>query len=96
MNDVEKILEERGATHGNYYDMSRLSQRLKSELMNARRVRSEHGLSPIPHTHLESIELILLKISRIVTGDPNFRGHWDDIEGYAALVAKELKDNNDA
>lgn len=29
--------------------------------------------------------MILAKIARIVSGDPNHADHWDDIAGYALL-----------
>lgn len=35
--------------------------------------------------HQESIDMILTKISRIVSGNPSEPDHWDDIAGYAFL-----------
>ena len=34
--------------------------------------------------------MIACKIARILSGDPNWRDHWDDIAGYATLVAERL------
>jgi hypothetical protein len=36
-------------------------------------------------TQREALELIAMKIARILSGDHNYRDHWDDIEGYAEL-----------
>ena len=34
------------------------------------------------------------KIGRILVGDPNHRDHWDDISGYAVLVADRLGEDS--
>jgi hypothetical protein len=38
----------------------------------------------------EALSMIVMKISRILTGDPNHADHWADIAGYATLIANEL------
>jgi hypothetical protein len=35
--------------------------------------------------------MILNKVSRILAGDPGHVDHWDDIAGYATLVADILR-----
>jgi len=40
---------------------------------------------PIKQTHFLALEMISLKLARIICGDPNFADHWDDIAGYAEL-----------
>lgn len=35
--------------------------------------------------------MICHKMARIINGDPNYRDSWDDVAGYATLVAKRLK-----
>ena len=74
------ITDERAKTHGNYEHLARLSQDLKA------RIRQEpHTLT---HKQLESLEMICVKIARIVCGDANEPDHWIDISGYAELIHK--------
>lgn len=39
----------------------------------------------------EGLDLIMLKVSRIVTGDPTHLDNWDDIGGHARIVADRLR-----
>jgi hypothetical protein len=36
------------------------------------------------------LEMIAHKIGRVLAGDPNHADHWDDIAGYARLVARRV------
>jgi hypothetical protein len=36
----------------------------------------------------ESLEMIALKLSRILSGQADYRDHWDDIAGYVRLASK--------
>ena len=59
---------------------------MKSQALNH---RARKGLPYLSATQLESMDLILTKIARILSGDPNEPDHWRDIEGYARLANKE-------
>lgn len=80
---IDDILNERGVTHGHFHDQAKTAQRLKRilhytpnwELMDA--------------DMRESLEMICMKMSRIVHGDPYHRDSWMDIIGYAKLVCPE-------
>lgn len=85
---TEEILEERGNTHGDFTDNARLSQRMKHVISSGQTV----GLNPVQY---EALDMICHKIARICCGDPNFKDHWDDIAGYATLVANRLEDEQD-
>jgi len=52
-----------------------------------RRQRNQPALT---NQQKESLEMILLKCGRILSGDPSFADHWDDIAGYAKLANKEF------
>lgn len=39
----------------------------------------------------EALEMLAHKIGRILNGDPDYADSWDDIAGYATLVANRLK-----
>ena len=73
------LLATRGATHGDYVIHARITQALKVILY-------QHYSTHDTATR-ESLEMIAHKIGRILAGDPDFRDHWDDIAGYAKLVA---------
>jgi hypothetical protein len=34
----------------------------------------------------ESLEMIAVKLARILCGDPDFQDHWQDVIGYAKLA----------
>jgi hypothetical protein len=71
------VLKERARTHGDYNRTARLAQDLKT------RIRAEdHRLS---HAQLEALEMICVKMARIVCGNPDEPDHWIDVQGYAAL-----------
>jgi hypothetical protein len=77
------IIDQRQKTHGNYTRQAKLSQDLKT------RIRQEdHRLT---HQQAESIEMICVKMARIVCGDPNAPDHWRDIIGYSDLILRELE-----
>lgn len=78
---TEDILNEREKTHGDFEKVSVLWVNLVNDIRYD--VREEVG--NLGCTKIAAIEMILLKIARIVHGDPNFADHWDDIAGYAML-----------
>lgn len=87
---TEQLLEERGKTHGRFYDHATCTQNLKVVLkvhLHHRASRDQQGLTD---QQLESLDMIMHKIGRIIAGDPNFQDHWDDIAGYAMLANKSF------
>ena len=79
-----ELTTERGKTHGDFTEQARTSYNLKQEIRRTIREPTTTGI-PLTPVHLEAIDMILHKISRIVNGDPTFADHWDDIAGYAHL-----------
>lgn len=77
---MPELTEERRKTHGDYRHFSEVSQALKKICAQNAEKRSL--------TQNESLEMICHKLARIVTGDPNFEDHWNDITGYASLAMK--------
>lgn len=85
MNGGPKALvAERGKTHGEFNDHARITQMLKLVMHKTDKWES---LTP---AQKESLEMIVHKIGRILAGSPDFRDHWDDIAGYAVLVAERV------
>jgi hypothetical protein len=66
-------------THGDYKNTAEISQNMKSVMACGK------NWEALRDTQREALELIAMKIARILSGDHNFRDHWDDIEGYAEL-----------
>ena len=83
MTELDQTLQARGSVYGPFLRNAVVSQKLKDVL---------HALTtaPLEEDHTEALEMICFKISRIVTGDPNYRDNWVDIAGYAMLVADRL------
>jgi hypothetical protein len=82
---VERLTQERRQTHGNFRDNARLSQKLKSTF------RSTAAWDYLDDVEKESLDMIALKISRILSGKSLERQHWEDVEGYAHLAVKECE-----
>lgn len=85
MAGTEKLLEQREQTHGKYCDVSRLAQSLRASF----RLNPRWWL--LPPEHRESLDMMASKIARIVSGNPNEKDHWQDIEGYARLVLRAIE-----
>ena len=82
---VEAILQERKHQHGDFDTNSKFS----IQLLDALKYSKLEKLSEVKRL---TIMMILFKIARIVSGDPNHQDHWDDIIGYATLVKQEFQD----
>jgi hypothetical protein len=54
-------------------------------------MRQSSGWDHLGNEHAEALEMIAMKIARILSGNSNFADHWEDIEGYARLVSNELQ-----
>lgn len=82
---IEEILAERQTTHGDFTDNARVMQRLKDVAMDG------VGWNNLDDTKKEAIHMILHKVGRIVTGNPEVQDHWDDIAGYAKLASDRCR-----
>ena len=82
---TKALLDERNKTHGSFELNAHYSQGVK-RLMN----RSV-GWAAMPDCQKEALEMIALKMSRILSGQNNFKDHWDDIAGYATLVSETCR-----
>jgi hypothetical protein len=82
---VEAILQARNGTHGDFNENARISQALKYVM------ESEVGWKKLSAVQAETLHMISLKISRILSGNPHVKDHWDDIAGYAKLAAEQCK-----
>ena len=78
----KQLTDERGTTHGSFEQNAQISQELKAYFYKYQ-AHDEMNL-----VQREALDMIALKLSRILSGHTNFRDHWDDIAGYAHLAAE--------
>ena len=84
---LSDVLNERGSRYGEFKCNAALSQNIKAAM------KLSHKWSALAPDQCEALEMFAAKISRILTGDPDYADNWDDITGYATLVANRLKTN---
>ena len=84
-NELRDVLAERGRRYGDFADNADIAQCFKTVLRNSPR------WGRLQPDQKEALEVIASKISRILTGDPDYDDNWVDIAGYATLVADRLK-----
>lgn len=85
--ETSEILKERRKTHGSFPANARIMQLLKKNM------RSTKNWQILSDTQREALEMVAHKIGRILTGDPNWLDHWDDIAGYSKLVADDIRES---
>lgn len=83
--EINKLLEERGKTHGDFKDVAYAAQSIK------RALHSPDGWESLRYNQREAIDMIASKLARIVCGNPDEHDHWRDIIGYATLVLNSFK-----
>jgi hypothetical protein len=87
VNKVETTLKERQSNYGDFSENARIAQELKSVVQHA-----PGWILQCNQVQREAIEMILFKISRIVTGNPHYKDNWHDIQGYAKLAEERCDD----
>lgn len=77
---IEDTLKERGGQHGLFADNARVT----TELLRVVNSSKNHG--KLSAVQAVALYMILHKIARVMSGDPNHVDHWHDIAGYAKLA----------
>ncbi len=85
-NDLNQILTERGERYGKFFTHAAAAQGLKEIIREHLALNGK----TLEDDQIEALEMICHKIGRIVNGDPNYADSWQDIAGYAQLVADRL------
>jgi hypothetical protein len=83
---IEETLEQRHKTYGYFKSQAYVSQNLKNAM------RDSVNWNELPPDKKEVLEMIALKISRILNGDSKDHDTWYDIIGYAKLIERNLKE----
>lgn len=81
---VQSIIKTRGATYGDFNDNALVSQGIKDAM---KRHPLYERLKPVTR---EMLDMIAIKMARIVTGDPAYRDNYDDIQGYAKITGDRV------
>ena len=84
---VQQILAARKSQHGPFWLHAEFTQLLKGIAYS-----DAGNYARLSAAQRESIDMILHKIARILAGNPDHIDHWDDIAGYATLVANILRE----
>lgn len=84
---VNKILEDRGSSHGPFDKQTAAAQEMKAVFYKYYNVGNWHT-DPVVR---EAVDMIIHKLSRIAVGNPYFEDHWKDIAGYALLPPRYKK-----
>jgi len=82
---ITDILTDRGAEYGPFVDLAQIAQAIKRVL------RAQPGWNRLEADMQEALEVDATKIARILNGNPQHLDSWDDIAGYARLVADRLR-----
>ena len=85
MVNINDILAERAATHGDYKEQAAFAQHFK------RMMRAGRNWERLDFHQAQSLEAFADKISRVLCGNANEGDHWRDVAGYAQLVVRELE-----
>jgi hypothetical protein len=98
---VDAILSEREKTHGDYAKTMELFREMTRAFERAFSGDSDFRSPPndvIEYRRrdrsiaVSTAQMICMKLARIACGDPTFVDHWDDIGGYAKLMADLLRE----
>jgi len=81
MTTTEALVAERGATHGDWLENAEIIQATK------RLWQTRPGWADLHPHERETLDMIAVKVGRILAGAPHYVDHWDDIAGYSKLTA---------
>lgn len=84
--DVNEVLAERGKEYGSFSAQAQITQTLRNA---AHRFAADHG-KVFNSDQALALDMIFVKLGRILSGNPNYVDNWVDIAGYAKLVAQRL------
>lgn len=79
MDEVDDTLHAKENTHGPYRDQAQFAQLMKGLL------HRHVNWNDLPAEQKETLDMIMVKLSRIMHGNSAEPDHWLDISGYAML-----------
>lgn len=88
MTQVSDTLAERDARYGDFTDQADLAQKLQDVM------RAASGWERCSSDKRQALTVIADKIARILSGDPEYRDNWHDLQGYAKLAEDRCVDTS--
>jgi len=82
---VDETLAQRGKHYGDFVKTFDVIQQIKDALKDG------VGWAAMPPERRETLEMIAVKLGRLVSGDSGHADSWHDIAGYARLVEGDLQ-----
>lgn len=84
MKNVDDTLTDRGQHYGDFARTFDVIQQIKAALKDGA------GWAEMPAERREALEMIAVKMGRLVSGDSGHADSWHDIAGYARLVEESV------
>lgn len=84
MVEMSDLITERQSSHGEFTENAKMTWDMMRVLMRS------SGWDRMNDGQRHSAYMVVHKLSRAVSGDADFRDHWDDIGGYSKLVADRI------
>lgn len=82
--NTESLRAERGARYGSFKNNADISQWLKDSL------REGFSWEKMTHSQKEALHMVCVKMSRIVSGDPNYLDNWHDMQGFIDCALEDM------
>lgn len=89
---VDKTLAERGNRYGDFTDHAVICQELKRAMRATGNGTCATNWEALTDVKKQALEVIADKIARILSGDPEYKDNWHDIQGYAKLAEDRCVD----
>lgn len=83
---IDETLDARHEKYGYFIDVCETTYAIRNVIEAELEARNK-VLAP---DMLYAIEMIAVKLGRIINGDPNYDDNWRDISGYATLIVDRL------
>lgn len=83
---TQDTLKERQSRYGEFVDNAVIAQELKQVL----RTNPSSRFTELSADKQEALDMIQTKISRILTGNPEYSDNWHDIQGFAKLIENKI------
>lgn len=80
--EIDALIAAHQATHGDFAETAAIAQSLKA-IFDKAAVR----FGPVQR---EALDMIAVKLARILSGDPCHAEHWLDLAAYARLAGRDL------
>lgn len=89
---IEDTIKERGGTYGTVHAQFGVAQEIKNACRESITKNDRFNFMPPEDKAIvvEALDMIAVKMSRIVVGDPRYSDNWHDIEGYARITDEAL------